>query len=114
MITINSIDVLFGQDMILDEEAFEKAANDFESLSEQLNSLRRDIEEMINELKAGFDTPAGVKFINSCEKNLFKPLDDQKLVIDHIKETLKTSRQQYQSVFDEYESLRETINNVKQ
>lgn len=112
MVPIGSSDIMFGQDIVLDEEAFEKAAEDFENLSNKLKNLRADIESMLDDIKAGFDTPAGVKFINSCEKNLLEPLDNQKLVIDHIKETLRISKQQYESVFSEYSALQNTINSV--
>lgn len=104
---------VFEEDIILDEEAFDTAISDFVALGVQLQQLRSDIEDMLSVLKAGFDTPAGVKFINSCENNLFKPLDAQKLVIDHIASSLAESKQAYESVFREYESLQTAINQVK-
>lgn len=106
------LDIVFGEDIVLDQEAFDKAISDFAALGVQLNKLRSDIEEMLNELKAGFDTPAGAKLINSCEENLFKPLDDQKLVLDHISKSLSDSKRLYESVFNEYESLQAAINQV--
>lgn len=109
---MTTTDTIFWQDIVLDEEAFDRAIEDFAALSEQLKQLRTDIEEMLNGLKEGFNTPAGVKFINSCEKNLYEPLDAQKLVLDHISSTLSESKQAYSSVFSEYESLKNTINNV--
>lgn len=102
-----------SEDIVLDEEAFSEAVSEFEALGKQLSDLRADIEDMLNILKEGFNTPAGVKFINSCETNLFKPLDDQALVIEHIAETLGASRTAYQTVFREYEELQKTINNAK-
>lgn len=105
---------VFGEDIVLDEAAFEQAITDFNTLADQLQQLRTDIEEMLNVLKAGFNTPAGVKLINSCENNLFKPLDDQKLVISHISTTLAESKQAYESVFREYEALQNAINQINQ
>lgn len=105
-------DVVFGQDIVLDQAAFDTAISDFAALSEQLQQLRNDIEQMLNILKAGFDTPAGRKFLSSCEKNLFQPLDAQKLVLEHISQTLSQSRQAYESVFREYEALQAAINQV--
>ena len=99
--------------IVLDEEAFEKAIKDFEALGTKLQQLRTDIEDMLNQLKQGFDTPAGVKFINSCETNLYKPLDDQKLVIEHISKTLSDSKQKYESVFREYEKLQSAITKIE-
>lgn len=104
--------VIFAQDIVLDEEAFNTAVTEFAELSGKLQKLRNDIEDMLNTLKDGFDTPAGRKFLNACESNLFMPLDDQKLVLDHISSTLASSRQAYQSVFREYESLQAAINQV--
>ncbi len=104
-------DVLFGEDIILDEAAFDAAIRDFAALGLQLQQLREEIETMLTELKAGFDTPAGRKFLNSCEKNLFVPLDAQKLVLAHISASLLESKQAYESVFREYEALCSVINN---
>ena len=102
--------MVFGEDIVLDEAAFHTAISDFADLSVQLQQLRTDIEDMLNILKTGFDTPAGRKFLNSCEKNLFEPLDAQKLVLDHISTTLSESKQAYESVFREYEALQSAIN----
>lgn len=109
---MNVVDTLFSEDIVLDEEAFNTAIAEFAELSKKLQRLRSDIEDMLNTLKAGFDTPAGVKFLNSCEANLFRPLDAQKLVLDHISTTLAESKQAYESVFSEYEALQTAINQV--
>lgn len=109
---MNAVDVVFGKDIVLDEAAFQTAIEEFAALSDQLQQLRNEVEDMLNALKAGFDTPAGRKFINSCEQNLYKPLDDQKLVLDHISTTLLESKQKYDSVFREYEALQAVINQV--
>ena len=103
---------MLSQDIVLDEAAFDKAITDFHVLVQKLETLRSELDEMMNTLKAGFDTPAGVKFINSCEEHLFRPLDDQKLVIEHITTTLSESKQAYESVFREYEALQATIKQV--
>jgi uncharacterized protein YukE len=101
--------MILGLDIIIDEEAFNTAVNDMSSLEQKLQTLRNDTEDMINTLKTGWDTPAGRKFVASCEKNLYKPLDDQKLVLNHISKTLNDSRTAYQSVFSEYQDLQNTI-----
>lgn len=106
------MDVVFGEDIVLDEAAFDKAVADFAALSDQLQTLRNEIEEMLTALKAGFDTPAGRKFLGSCEKNLYEPMDAQKLVLDHISQSLQESKQAYASVFREYEALQAAINSV--
>lgn len=107
---MNVIDVVFSEDIVLDEEAFDKAIEDFSALSDKLQRLRFEVEDMISTLRTGFDTPAGEKFIKSCEKNLFQPLDAQKVVLEHISSTLRESKQAYETVFREYEELQSTIN----
>lgn len=103
---------VFSSDIVLDEDAFNTAISEFAQLSNKLQNLRQDIEDMLNILKIGFNTPAGAKFLNACEVNLFGPLDAQKLVLDHISSTLKDSKQAYESVFREYEELQAAINQV--
>ena len=103
----------FGEDIVLDEAAFDTARADFATLNVRLQHLRTEIEEMLAALKAGFDTPAGAQFLSACEQNLFKPMDDQKIVLEHISTTLAESKQAYESVFREYESLQSAINLAK-
>jgi uncharacterized protein YukE len=102
---------IFDKDITIDEEAFQKASKDLAALSVRLNALRADIIDLLDTLKSGFDTPAGVKFYNSCEINLLRPIKDQKLVLDHISQTLSMSKSKYQSVFDAYRSLNNSISN---
>lgn len=101
---------IFKKDIVLDEEAFQTAVNEFSELSKQMNSLKEEVTEMLQLLKRGFDTPAGEKFIQSCEKALLKPMEDQRLVIGHISETIADVKKQYESVFQEYEELNRSIN----
>ena len=99
-------------DIVLDEEAFTRASSEFEQLGIRLQNLRSELEEMVDALKAGFNTPAGAKFIKSCERNLYMPLDAQKLVLEHIAQSLELSRTHYETVFREYESLQALINSI--
>lgn len=102
-----------SSDIVLDEAAFEKASSEFETLADELQRLRNDIGELIDSLKSGFDTPAGRKFMKSCEDNLLRPLDRQKIVIEHVSSTLNDVKGKYSSVFSEYESLNTTIRSYK-
>ncbi len=99
---------LYG-DVLLDDSAFSKAISDFAELAVKIQSLRDDVEGLLEMLKKGFDTPAGRKFVNSCENNLLEPLDRQKLVIEHISSTLNDVKGEYSTVFTEYQSLNNTI-----
>ena len=99
----------FSKDMVLDEAAFEAAARDFEALGQRITDLNTKIEDMLETLKTGFDTPAGAKFIQSCENNLRQPMNDQMIVIKHISDTLREVKGKYQSVFNEYAALNRTL-----
>ena len=95
----------FDTNIIIDEEAFMKAASQFDELSGKIDSLRADIDDMLNQLKTGFDTPAGKKFIASCENSLIPPLEEQKIVVTHIAENLRYAKQTYQTIFDDYRKI---------
>jgi uncharacterized protein YdcH (DUF465 family) len=99
-----------SDNILLDQEEFNKASNDLAQLSGDLAVLRGKVELMLDTLKSGFDTPAGRKFHKSCEANLITPLNKQKLVLDHISEVLRTANTRYQSVFDAYQELNNAIN----
>ena len=99
----------FNKDIVLDEEAFDKAVSDFVDLGVRIQTLRADIESMLQLLQEGLDSPAGRKLVNSCRTNLLKPLEDQKAVLNHISDTLRESKTQYSTVFRAYESLQTKI-----
>ena len=105
--TVGSI---LKKEIVLDEEAFQKAMNEFATLGTQIQELKTEVTDMLQMVKEGFDTPAGAKFISSCETALLKPMEDQRLVITHISDTLSTARNQYESVFEEYTRLNQSIN----
>ncbi len=105
---------IFDTDIILDEDAFRTAVADFETLAGDLDKLRSRIDGMLQNLQEGFNTDAGRKFIASCKGNLLQPMEDQKAVIDHISDTLKEVQGTYQSVFEAYEKLNQTIQSYQQ
>ena len=91
--------------LLIDEEEFAIAANSLNELSQEIAALDRDIREMLDDLKAGFDTPAGRKFLQSCSDNLCTPLIQQAIVVNHLADNLMTARNIYAPVFDEYRSI---------
>ena len=97
-------------EILIDEEELQKAHNDFMELAAKAKSLLKDIEQLNEEIKTGFDTPAGKIFYNSYKDCLCEPLNQQIIVIKHIAENLVTAKSMYQSVFDEYRDLVNTIN----
>lgn len=101
--------VVFNKDILLDNEAFIVAAGRLDELSKNMQELRKEISNLLEELKVGFDTPAGKKIYNSCRNNLLQPMDDQVRVISHVSENLLNAKNSYQSVFNEFEALNNII-----
>ena len=83
--------------ILIDEEEFVVAANGF-------------VRNMLDDLKTGFDTPAGRKFYDSCANGLLIPLIEQKIVIEHIADNLITAKNLYAPVFDEYRDIVNKLN----
>ncbi len=100
------------KDIYLDEDAFQTAINDYTKLIEDMKDFRQRISRLLDRLREGFDTPAGKAFFESCGSNLLQPLDDQLRVFQHVSDNLKNSKQKYQSVFDEYKSLKNAFDKV--
>lgn len=103
---------MFNEDIILDEEAFDKAVKDFNGLTTRLGDLSDRIDDMLELIATGLDTPAGRKFISSCQENLKKPMKDMKLVLGHIANSLKDAKTSYAVIFTEYDELNKMIDQV--
>lgn len=108
---MNSFDVLFAKDILLDDDAFQTASGQLKKLSQDLEDLRKDIDSRLTELAAGFATPAGRKFIHSCRGNLLQPMTDLAAVITHVSDNLVQAKDAYQPVFDEFAEMNNAINN---
>ena len=91
--------------ILIDEEALNTAANRFRELTAEVKALQKDIEDMLNDFKTGFDTPAGKKFYNSCANGLLTPINEQVIVIEHIADNLMQAKNIYAPVFDGYRDL---------
>lgn len=103
---------LFLKDILLDEEAFQKASTDYADLAQKMEELQTEISNLLDELEKGFDTPAGRKFIKSCRSGLLELMRKQSIVINHVSTNLSQAKRKYQSVFNEYKALNNTINNI--
>ena len=101
-----------SRNILLDQTEFEVAAVGLQGLSEDLNRLENRIRELLEELRVGFDTPAGARFFDACTGRLLEPMRDQAIVLNHIAQNLRNARSRYQSVFDEYKALNSSIGNV--
>lgn len=109
---MSSVDGLFTKTIVLDQGKFHKAANDFADLSRQMEQLQKDISTLLAELATGFDTPAGKRFMDSCQKNLLDQFKNQADIIKHVSDNLKTACTEYESVFTEFGALNRTIDSV--
>ena len=109
---MSSVDGLFTKTIVLDQGKFQKASSDFAELSRQMEQLQQDISSLLSELSRGFDTPAGRRFMDSCQKNLLDQLKDQADVIQHVSDNLKTARSEYESVFTEFGALNRMIDSI--
>lgn len=105
-------ETLFTQTIVLDQEAFQKASHDLDTLSADMETLRADISNALNKLSVGFDTPAGRLFMKSCKNNLLDRLQDQADVIKHVSDNLNRARTEYESVFTEFEKLNNSIKQI--
>lgn len=105
---------MFDKDIILNDEAFNEASTQLETLAKNMSALKSDIETLLSELKAGWQTPAGEKYFAACGNTLIQPMNDQVNVINHVSSNLKTAKNSYQTVFDDYKQLNEAIKNAKQ
>lgn len=109
---MSSVEGLFTKNIVLDQGKFHKAASDFAVLSRQMEQLQKDISTLLVELTRGFDTPAGRRFMDSCQKNLLDQLKDQADVMKHVSDNLKTACSEYESVFTEFGALNRIIDSV--
>lgn len=97
------------KDILLDSEEFKVASDQLSVLADDMSKLRQDIEKLLEELRTGFDTPAGHKFMDLCKKGLLQPMEDQALIIKHVSDNLNQARTKYESVFTEFQTLNNTI-----
>lgn len=103
--------IYFPNDILLNKEAFINASKQLEQLSKDIGNLEKDVKNGLENLQQGFQTPAGDKFIKSCESHLLEPLRDQSLVINHVSQNLSTAKNKYETVFKEYQQLNNNIQN---
>lgn len=108
----SDIGLLFASDIVLDEEAFRTAVNDINALIQKIDALKNQINEMLAALQKGMDTPAGRKFMKSCNSCLLEPIEQQKTVISHIAEDLDMSVAMYSNLFIGYEKLQTALNQI--
>ena len=100
------------QDIKLNSDAFSDAAEGMAGLKTRAEALKEKLQQMYSDITTALDTPAGHEIEITAEDVLIQPIDDLILVIDQMSRTLDEiiSTQYYQSVFDKYDELVESIN----
>lgn len=96
-------------DILLDDKALIDASSNINEVVKDMKSIQKSIDNMLKELHTGFQTPAGDKFIQACEKDLLKPMKTEISIMEKISENLKIANTQYQRVFEEFKNLNKLI-----
>lgn len=96
---------LFSKDIVLDQEAFDRAISSFKSISADIQSLQNDINAQLDLLAVGYNTAAGRKFVNTCRETILKIMKEQTDIVDHVSENLQSAKSEYEQVFAAYNAM---------
>lgn len=77
-----------GDDLVVNEEKFNSAAQQMEDLKKRTNDLKEKLSVMYDDLTAAMDTPAGKEIQLEAKNVLLKPVENMSLVVGHISDTL--------------------------
>lgn len=86
-------------DLVLNQDAFERAKSDFKNKCEELKTLRANLQASFETLKTDWDTEAGRLFFDQFENKLLKHLDEYSKVFEHLSDNLSTASEKYEEVF---------------
>ncbi len=94
-------------DLVVDEEKFNEAAQQMEDLKRRTNALKEKLSGMYDELASAMDTPAGKEIQLEAKNVLLKPVENMSLVVGHISDTLNLiiGSGYYKDVFTGFEEL---------
>jgi len=100
-----------SQDILLDDTALSNASTEMKALAERTQLLKDTLSQLYDDLESALQTPAGEALELTAKDVLIKPIDDLKLIIDHISETLETIKGggYYKDVFDKFTELNQNI-----
>lgn len=96
---------LFSKDIVLDQEAFAAAISSFNALTQDLESLRADINAQLEILAVGYNTTAGRKFIETCRGTILRILKEQYDIVEHVSANLQSANNEYEQVFTAYNAM---------
>lgn len=99
-----------SKDIVLNDEALEKAVLDFKSIAEDIEALRKSIEIGLEHIRTGYRSTAGKKYADTCELRIADALYDQKKLIEKISDNLTDAKNEYQSVFNAYIAMNNKLN----
>lgn len=85
--------------LLLDKDAFSKASRELQAKSEELKTLRSNIEASFEQLKKDWDSDAGKQFFDRFENELIKNLEEYKQVFEYMSANLQIASDKYEEVF---------------
>ena len=96
-----------GDDLVVDEEKFNSAAQQMEDLKKRTNDLKEKLSAVYDDLTSAMDTPAGKEIQLEAKNVLLKPVENMSLVVGHISDTLNLiiGSGYYKDVFTGFEEL---------
>ena len=95
------------EDLVVDEEKFNAAAQQMEDLKRRTNALKEKLSTMYDNLARAMDTSAGKEVQLEAKNVLLKPVENMSLVVGHISDTLNLiiGSGYYKDVFKGFEEL---------
>lgn len=98
-------------DILLDDNAFNTAAEAMTALKTRTEALKAKLEKMYQDLTTALDTPAGKQVELTAKEVLVEPIEKLLLVIEHISATLTEimGTGYYKDVFIKFEQLNQNI-----
>ena len=95
----------------IDDQAFETAVKDLSTLYDDVENLKTEFNKLFKDLSDALQCEAGDELKKAGNDVVIKPLDNFKLVINQVKETLDLVKGTgyYKSIFNEFNALKDDI-----
>ena len=96
-----------SEDLVVDEEKFNSAAQQMEALKRRTEALKEKLSGMYDDLATAMDTAYGKEVQLEAKNVLLKPVENMSLVVGHISDTLNLiiGSGYYKDVFTGFEEL---------
>lgn len=89
----------WGNDLVLDDDAFLQASKELAGKSGELDSLQESLVRSFEQLRKDWNSQAGDNFFAKFDTDLLNNLDKYALVFEHMSKNLSTASQKYEEVF---------------